>query len=146
MRRLLSPFPLYYSDLIQPICLPTTANYNFQELILHSCRRIKNKPPARVEVESMHVLSMAPQDCSTLFHRKGANFSTKEEFCCWDERVDTCTGDLGAPLIGLVDGRYQVVGLASYANSKRPIRDSALPGIYVRVGKHVQWIQELLDE
>lgn len=143
---LLKPLPFSSLELIQPICLPTSENYNFREMILHSCRKIKNRIPARVHVESMSVLPVSPQDCSTLFHRKGANFSSREEFCSWDERVDTCTGDLGAPLIGLENGQYQVVGLASYATSKRPIRDPALPGIYTRVGKHTKWIKKVLAE
>lgn len=94
----------------------------------------------------MSVLPVSPQDCSTLFHRKGANFSAREEFCSWDERVDTCTGDLGAPLIGMHNDRNHVIGLASYATANRPIQDAALPGIYTRVGRHLQWISKVMEK
>lgn len=100
--------------------------------------------PARVSVSSLSVLPISPQDCSTLFHRKGANFNAREEFCTWDERVDTCTDDLGGPLLGVQNNRYHVIGLSSYVTTKRTIRDETLPGIYTRVGHHLKWIEAVL--
>lgn len=129
------------------MCLPTSDNYNFRELILHSCTKSKKKKAghSRIVTESMSVLPISPQDCSTLFHRKGADFNAREEFCSWDERVDNCTGDLGAPLIGKIAHNYHVIGLASYATSERAIKDESLPGVYTRVGRHLKWIQQVLD-
>lgn len=134
------------SELIQPICLPTSENYNFRELFLHSCSKTTHHGQKRIKVESLSVLPVSPQDCSTLFHRKGANFHSREEFCSWDERVDTCTGDLGGPLIAKQNGRFHVIGLSSFATSKILIRDDALPGIYTRVGRHSRWIQKVLND
>lgn len=154
-RTLTIPGPIFYnypsqtsipSETIQPICLPTSDNYNFGEMMHHSCQKLRHRTPARVSVQGMSVLPIAPQECSTLYHRKGASFSTREEFCAWDERLDTCTGDLGGPLVFSIQEKYQVIGLASYAHSKRIIRDPALPGVYVRVGKHTKWIKMVLEE
>lgn len=134
------------AETIQPICLPTSDNYNYSEMMHHSCQKLRHRTPARVRVQGMSVLPVAPQECSTLYHRKGASFSSREEFCAWDERVDTCTGDLGGPLVYSIQDKYEVIGLASYAHSKRVIRDPALPGVYVRVGKHTKWIKMVLEE
>lgn len=81
-----------------------------------------------------------------MYHRKGVNFNTREEFCSWDERLDTCTGDLGAPLIGKVDDRFHVIGLSSFATARATIQDDALPGVYTRVGRHLSWIQKVLHD
>lgn len=91
-------------------------------------------------------MPVSPQDCSTLFHRKGADFNAREEFCSWDERKDTCTGDLGGPLIGKHKGRFHVIGLSSFATSRTLIRDDTLPGIYTRVGNHLNWINKVLKD
>lgn len=130
--------------MIQPICLPTSDNYNFRELFLHICRKSRNATPPKVKVQTLSILPLSPQDCSTLFHRKGANLNSREEFCTWDERGDSCTGDLGGPLIGKQDDRFHVIGLSSYVTSRFPIRDDSLPGVYVRVGFHMKWIAQVL--
>uniref|UniRef100_A0A1B0D6S0 Uncharacterized protein n=1 Tax=Phlebotomus papatasi TaxID=29031 RepID=A0A1B0D6S0_PHLPP len=122
--------PVNLTSFVRPVCLPNSENYNFREMYFHT----------------VPVSPLTPQDCSTLFHRKTAEFSVKEEFCAWDERGDSCYGDLGGPLIGLYDGRYQVIGLSSYARSRKPIKDDGLPGIYTRVGAHRDWIDKIISK
>lgn len=107
-----------FTDLIQPICLPIDDNYNFRELELHICKRATAMSISRVPIiTSVSVSPLAPQDCAIMFQRKQAHLM-KEEFCAWDEVGDTCTGDLGGPLIGNLNGRFHVIGLNSYINAK----------------------------
>lgn len=94
-------------------------------------------------IEMVSVQPLSPQDCTTLFHRQRASFTT-EEFCAWDETGDNCTGDLGGPLMALRDGKYLLIGLNSYVNSDHSIRAEGLPGVYTRVGSHLKWIEKVL--
>lgn len=106
-----------FTDLIQPICLPIDDSYNFRELQLHVCKRPTSMSINRVPmVTNVSVSPLSPQDCSIMFQRKRAQF-TRGEFCAWDEVGDTCTGDLGGPLIGTINGQYHVIGLNSYINA-----------------------------
>jgi len=87
-------------------------------MYLHICKKTyrKNKPPlAEITMES--ALPLSPQDCRTMFQRQNANITT-DEFCAWDQRGDTCTGDLGGPLIVKHSGLYFVIGLTSYIHSQ----------------------------
>lgn len=79
-----------------------------------------------------------------MFHRKKAIF-TLEEFCAWDEYGDTCTGDVGGPLMGSVNGKWHLIGLNSYANAKVPFKADDYPGVYTRVGSHLKWIESVLE-
>ncbi|XP_055695435.1 CLIP domain-containing serine protease B4-like isoform X2 [Lutzomyia longipalpis] len=137
--------PANLTRFIRPICLPNSENYNFREMHFHVCRKSNQIGRNSYSEQTMPASPLTPQDCSTLFHRKTAEFSVKEEFCAWDERGDTCYGDLGGPLMGLHDGRYQVIGLSSYARYQKPINDDVLPGIYTRVGAHLDWINAIIS-
>jgi coagulation factor X len=63
------------------------------------------------------VSPLSPQDCHMIYHRNRAEFS-RSEFCAWDEGGDTCTGDMGGPLIAKQNGAFHLIGLKSYAQSK----------------------------
>lgn len=143
-------------DVIEPICLPPSNSYNYRELSQHRCERPTSSDRAAAEVvvkrhssivSTVAVQLVQPQDCSIMFRRKEANF-TDAEFCAWDEPGDTCTGDLGGPLSAQWNGRHYVVGLNSYIN----VRDneayvpSDYPGVYTRVGSHLQWINAVLRQ
>ncbi|XP_059619767.1 CLIP domain-containing serine protease B4-like [Phlebotomus argentipes] len=137
--------PVNFTRFIRPVCLPNSENYNFREMYFHVCRKTSHLGRLGYAHHTMPVSPLTPQDCSTLFHRKTGEFSEKEEFCAWDERGDSCYGDLGGPLIGIHDGRFQVIGLSSYAHSKKPINDEGLPGIYTRVGAHRAWMNRIIS-
>ncbi|GAB0088719.1 CLIP domain-containing serine protease 14D-like [Sergentomyia squamirostris] len=136
--------PVNLTSYIRPICLPKSQNYNFREMYFHVCRKNEFSGRRSYSYQTVPVSPLTPQDCSTLFHRKTAEFSVQEEFCAWDERGDTCYGDLGGPLMGIQDGRYQVIGLGSYARYKKVVKDDDLPGIYTRVGAHIDWINTII--
>lgn len=133
------------TDDIQPICLPKHGHYEFRELHSHICKRIKDVPmkkQARIIVAQ--VTPLAPRDCHIMFRRKGATL-TNEEFCAWDEIGDSCTGDLGSPIVGKHNGRLYVVGLKSYALSSNTIEGNETPGVYTKVGSHIKWIRQLMN-
>lgn len=88
---------------------------------------------------------LSNRDCHIYFKRNGGIIST-DEFCAWDEKGDTCTGDLGAPLIGKDNGRFFVVGLHSYALTATALRDKMAPGVYTKVASHLNWIKTVLNQ
>lgn len=108
------------SAVVTPICLPMDADpWTGQTLELHMCKRPTNKAVSRKSrVSFVSVTPMANHDCSIMFHRKRAQFSGAHQMCAFDETGDTCTGDLGGPLSGKINGRHVVVGLMSYINTK----------------------------
>uniref|UniRef100_A0A336N033 CSON009640 protein n=2 Tax=Culicoides sonorensis TaxID=179676 RepID=A0A336N033_CULSO len=133
------------TDNIKPICLPKQGHYEFRELHLHICKRIKGVPlkkQARIIVAQ--VTPVAPHDCTIMFQRQHATV-TPSEFCAWDENGDTCTGDLGGPVIGKHNGRFYVTGLKSYALTSMNLNEDAMPGVYTKVGSHIKWIRELMN-
>lgn len=95
-------------------------------------------------MESVSVTPLAPRDCNIYFRRKGATVS-EDEFCAWDESGDTCTGDLGGPLISKLSGRFYVVGLNSYALSNQELNDRMSPGVYTKISSHLKWIKKLVE-
>lgn len=134
------------TDDIQPICLPKHGHYEFRELHLHICKRIKGIPlKKQTRIISAQVLTLTPRDCHIFFRKNGATI-TNDEFCAWDESGDTCTGDLGAPLIGKHNGRFYVIGLKSYALATTThMENNGIPGVYTKVGSHIKWIRHLMN-
>lgn len=88
---------------------------------------------------------LSNRDCHIYFKRNGGIISP-DEFCAWDEKGDSCTGDLGGPLIAKVGGRFYVVGLHSYALTAAALHDKTAPGVYTKVGSHMKWIQAVLNQ
>lgn len=81
------------------------------------CKRF-GKANSAPKVSNVPASPLKSRDCSIMLKRKQAKL-THTEFCAWDETGDTCTGDLGGPLVGKrIDGRYRVIGLNSYVNTK----------------------------
>lgn len=106
------------TEKIQPICLPSDDNYNLSNLELHVCQKSHTHSLRKHSVvKSISVIPLSDQDCRIMFKRKNV-IVTDEEFCAWDETGDTCTGDLGGPLVGKIDDNYHIVGLNSYVNAK----------------------------
>lgn len=139
--------PVNFTDSIRPICLPKDDNFNFRELFLHVCTRRTSSNSGRPKLPKNKLVGvnpLSPHDCLTLYRRHGATISL-EEFCGWDETGDTCTGDLGGPLIGKVSGRFHVIGLHSYVKTKEAVETNLFPGIYARVGSHLNWINTVLE-
>ncbi|XP_055586384.1 CLIP domain-containing serine protease B4-like [Uranotaenia lowii] len=129
---------------IRPICLPMSDRFNYTELHFHICRKEKadfGRMSSRSKLVA--VTTLTQKDCQILFRRHNADVGLKE-FCAWDETGDNCTGDLGGPLMVKLNGRYHVVGLNSYALAKAKIDSEGLPGVYVRVGSYLKWIQAVL--
>ncbi|XP_062540894.1 CLIP domain-containing serine protease B4-like [Armigeres subalbatus] len=132
------------TDKIRPICLPMNDRVNFTDIFFHVCKKDKSdfgRPSTSSKMISVTYLGQ--KDCQILFRRHQAELGSKE-FCVWDETGDNCTGDLGGPLMSKLNGRYHVVGLNSYAMSKSKIDSEGLPGVYVRVGSFLKWIQAVL--
>ncbi|XP_001651440.2 serine protease easter [Aedes aegypti] len=132
------------TDKIRPVCLPMNDRFNFTDMYFHICKKDKSdfgRPSTASKLISVTYLSQ--KDCQILFRRHQAELGAKE-FCVWDETGDNCTGDLGGPLMAKINGRHHVVGLNSYALSKSKIDSEGLPGVYVRVGSFLKWIQAVL--
>jgi len=67
---------------------------------------------------------------------------TENMLCAGDTKSggkDSCQGDSGGPLIVERNNRYLLVGIVSYGyGCAQPLA----PGVYTRVGRYPEWIQE----
>lgn len=134
-----------FTDYIQPVCLPIDDNYNFREMHYHMCKRVEDTDNNRkFDVRLLSSIPLAPQDCEILFHRKGAEFGASE-FCAWDEFGDTCMSDVGGPLMAFFNGKYIVIGLNSYIFTSEEFESGDYPGVYVKVGSFLTWINTILS-
>lgn len=95
-------------------------------------------------------VSYLPQDgCSTkyeefnkLYPKLRVNILDSQMCAGGNERVDTCNGDSGTPIVGLANlgrkSRMFAQGIVSYGvkcSIKKPF-----PGVYTRVSKYIKWI------
>lgn len=69
---------------------------------------------------------------------------TPEQFCVWDESGDDCVGDIATPVFTINNGRFIVVGLNSYIDSEEDFDSTDYPGIYVKIGSHLDWIHSIM--
>lgn len=72
------------------------------------------------------------------FIKKRFNY---ENLFCGRGQSDTCDGDSGGPVVYKEDERYVLVGIVSSGEC-----GGRNPGIYVRVSKFVEWIQNYIYE
>uniref|UniRef100_U5ERM7 Putative hemolymph proteinase 8 hemolymph proteinase 8 n=1 Tax=Corethrella appendiculata TaxID=1370023 RepID=U5ERM7_9DIPT len=133
--------PITISDSIRPICLPSNDEYESLDLQLHMCKKLKNTFQPQNLNKFIAVTPVKLQDCHIMFRRRHALFSNKE-LCAWDEEGDSCTGDLGGPLMAKSKtGRYHLIGLKSYAQTKKDVDLDGLPGVYTRIGSYLKWLR-----
>ncbi|NXC43723.1 TMPSC protease, partial [Penelope pileata] len=134
---------VYYSDYIQPICLPSTHLYlyidNETECFISGWGRIAEKGKTSAVLQEAQVAIIPSSVCNGSNAYRGL---LKSNMLCAGSPsggVDSCQGDSGGPLSCYhpVANRYYLTGVTSFGlGCGRP----KFPGIYVHLSRYSGWI------
>ena len=64
------------------------------------------------------------------------------QLCAGEDGKDSCAGDSGGPMLSseLNNGRWAVIGIVSFG-ARGLCANSLFPGVYTRVDKYLDWIE-----
>jgi len=83
-------------------------------------------------------------DCKERYSNVNRVRLTRDQICAGRGSTDTCAGDSGGPLVSDAIGRrWSVIGVTSYGVECGSARH---PGVYVRVDKYLDWIQDRMRD
>ncbi|XP_055541376.1 CLIP domain-containing serine protease B15-like [Wyeomyia smithii] len=134
------------TDLISPICLPTSAmdenlvvedetfdvaGWGRTEQVHQSLRKRKASIPGQP-------LSVCQE--------KYVNVSLTENQLCVGgiSGVDSCRGDSGGPLMLIIENRWYLAGVVSFGTKQCGLK--GIPGIYTRLGRYLNWIATSIED
>ncbi|CAL1527992.1 unnamed protein product [Lymnaea stagnalis] len=131
--------PLTFSDVIQPICLPTAEQGVTAGEICLLAGWGATRGTANEMVLNQVLLPIIPDDVCSLVEWYGDDFIANTTFCAGYEEggKDACTGDSGGPLICKRDGKWFAQGISSWGYG---CAEYKWPGIYTDVTKYLSWI------
>ncbi|XP_062036208.1 enteropeptidase [Lepus europaeus] len=136
-------FKVNYTDYIQPICLPE------ENQVLSPGKNCSIAGWGRLIYQGLTADILQEADVPLLSNEKCQQqmpeYSITENMVCagYEEGgIDTCQGDSGGPLMCQENNRWFLAGVTSFGyQCARPNR----PGVYVRVPRFTEWIQNFLD-
>ncbi|KAM6907738.1 enteropeptidase [Xenentodon cancila] len=133
--------PINFTNWVQPVCFPAEGQ-NFPAgsecLIAGWGRQVEGGPIPDI-LQEAKVPLVNQDECQRLL----PEYTITSSMLCAgypEGGVDTCQGDSGGPLMYLEDGRWTVIGVASFGvGCGRPDR----PGAYARVSTFTSWIADV---
>ncbi|XP_077973721.1 transmembrane protease serine 9-like isoform X1 [Styela clava] len=140
---LLLSSPVNFTVYVKPICLPTMFPSTGTYIVITGWGRTYVGAPGS-DVLKQASLPIFPQDkCLKPIIEGGV--TADDIFCVGFPTggVSTCSGDSGGPVAHLNNGKWEVIGLASFG-----LRCGTVPGnpsAYVNVSAHLTFINNLLE-
>ena len=136
--------PISFGPNISPVCLPKPGEmYTGASAIASGfglTSTAGNVSDVLLEVDQR---VWSPQECAALMQRVGMEFDSSVMVCAGGEAgKGTCHGDSGGPLVTEVDGRYVLIGAASFVFSVGCGADG-YPGFYSRITGALDWIRAI---
>ncbi|MEE6468150.1 hypothetical protein FKM82_008179 [Ascaphus truei] len=131
-----------YTDYIQPVCLP---EYDQEFSSGMNCSiagwgRTQSQGPVPNVLQEAEVPLLTNEKCQ----QQMPEYNITERMVCGGYEqggIDTCQGDSGGPLMCQGNERWFLAGVTSFGyGCAQPNR----PGVYVRVTKFVNWIQNFI--
>ncbi|XP_055636344.1 CLIP domain-containing serine protease B4-like [Toxorhynchites rutilus septentrionalis] len=144
--------PVNYTEYIQPICLPTTAelrnmNVDGLQMTVAGWGQTETRSASRYKMY-LNVPAWNNTRCGGAF--EGVNVDIIDSQLCAGGEVgkDSCRGDSGGPLmkvekIGGVSAWF-LKGIVSFGTDKCGTEN--IPGVYTRISKYMDWIQENIED
>lgn len=145
--------PVYFTDFIQPVCLPTTEYVMMQDYLQDSSywaagwglTEYGQTSPIKRKVK---LEAVPTKTCEGIFpHIPKTSFPYL--ICAGGiEGKDTCKGDSGGPLVRQVMENYEnnwyLFGITSLGSGR--CGTEGLPGFYTRVSKYINWIRDIISK
>uniref|UniRef100_A0A8C5WQT7 Plasminogen activator n=1 Tax=Laticauda laticaudata TaxID=8630 RepID=A0A8C5WQT7_LATLA len=130
------------TDSVHPVCLPKAGLQlpDWTECEVSGYGKHEMSSPFHSErLKEGHVRLYPDSFCTSA--RLANRTVTKNMLCAGDTRQlhDACKGDSGGPLVCLNDGRMRLIGIISWGVG---CGMKNTPGVYTRVVRYLNWIQE----
>ncbi|XP_048396068.1 enteropeptidase [Stegostoma tigrinum] len=132
-----------YTGFVQPVCLPDRNQHFLTGMRCYIAgwgALSENGPPPNVLQDAVVPL-ISNQECQDQLPQYNI---TGSMVCAGYEKggVDTCKGDSGGPLVCKQDSQWCLAGITSFGHGCGLPRSA---GVYVRVTKFVEWMQEIIN-
>uniref|UniRef100_A0A670ZB65 Plasminogen activator n=1 Tax=Pseudonaja textilis TaxID=8673 RepID=A0A670ZB65_PSETE len=130
------------TDSVHPVCLPKAGLQlpDWTECEVSGYGKHEMSSPFHSErLKEGHVRLYPDSSCTPA--RLANRTVTENMLCAGDTRQlhDACKGDSGGPLVCLNDGRMRLIGIISWGVG---CGTKNTPGVYTRVVRYLNWIQE----
>ncbi|KAJ9599077.1 hypothetical protein L9F63_010444 [Diploptera punctata] len=137
-----------FSDLVRPICLPLDAelqkrNFERNYPYLAGWGSLEFNGPSSDRLMQLQIPVVSQERCKDALSRFKTARIDDNVLCAGYARggKDACQGDSGGPLIFPRGDRAYLIGIVSYGYR---CAEPGYPGVYTRVTKFTDWIQENL--
>lgn len=144
--------PVQFTSYIQPICLPITDDLKKLDtagvkMTVAGWGQTENKTASRYLMH-LKVPSWDNEQCRDAFSPVNVDIIETQLCAGGEKNQDSCRGDSGGPLMKVekIGGKssWFLKGVVSFGTEKCGTED--VPGVYTRVSKFVDWIQENIEE
>ena len=126
-----------FSDSVRPVCLPRGGDlYADAPALVSGWGTLSSGGRQPDVLHSVAVQTLTNARCGTAY---GTSSITENMLCAAGSGKDSCQGDSGGPLVSMAGGRATQIGVVSFG---RGCADPDYPGVYVRVMKLLEWIDE----
>ncbi|XP_072016599.1 neurexin-1-like [Amphiura filiformis] len=136
-----------YTDYISPLCLPN--EIQAQALIRAGKKgfvtgwgEIVDQGDYSRDLKRVRLSIIAQEDCGNA-HARNNHVITSTMFCAKANGRDACRGDSGGPFAIKDGSQWYLVGLVSWGYG---CADPQYPGVYTRVHRFRQWIDDVIDD
>jgi len=156
---------LSFSQTVYPACLPPVNFRSDREVFTTSTRQKEgticiisgwgettgkgDNYPDRLQSATIPIMKRS--QCNQLLKERGwgeGALPDDRELCAGylSGGINICQGDSGGPLTCNVDGHWTVTGVMSWTPGDTSCADPKSPGVYTRVTKFNQWINQVQSE
>lgn len=144
--------PVTYTSFIQPICLPTTqeqqkAATDATRMIVAGWGQTETKSASQYKMH-LDVPGWSNDQCKEAFTSVNVDIIDTQLCAGGEKGKDSCRGDSGGPLMKLeqIGGQpaWFLKGIVSFGTEK--CGTEAVPGVYTRISKFMDWILENIEE
>lgn len=134
-----------FTDSIQPICLPLTANlqnFNLTKVLITGWGITENGTQSDILLQAL--IPVTDNDSCEL--RSSRVLLAPSHLCAGGNMSDSCRGDSGGPAIypadTIYDQRFVQFGIVSAGNDCD--KNASTNGLYTRVSFYVKWILDTI--
>lgn len=142
--------PMRFSDRVYPFCVPSEEVGHNTPVTVQGYGLV-NETSSASFLQEAQLFIVGQQECERAYEREGSLFHLQVRYpkllqntdviCAAADKRDACQGDSGGPLfVQDREGRRFIVGIVSSGKEC----GSVLPGTYISVAKHINFIDSVL--